>query len=101
MSTHQGTDVMTAQPVVEGQEPTLKRTASLKKVTQKFAKALSINGIKSRLRSAWFASCCLHPTSPNDSSAGSGVDPADIQMLEQIINETQQQQQLDKGGKYV
>lgn len=34
------------------------------------------------------------------SSAGSGVDPADIQMLEQIINETEQQQQ-DKASKYV
>lgn len=43
-------DAMTAEPVVEATKEPLKRTASLKKVTQKLAKALSLNGIKSRLR---------------------------------------------------
>lgn len=44
----------------------------------------------------------LHTTShTNYSSAGSGVDPADIQMLEQIIKETEQQQDKDKASKYV
>ncbi len=91
-------DAQQQQSVVVTEDQSLKRSSSMKKATKKLVKKLSLKNIKSRLR--YETSCyigmvapCNHILLPPHSSTGSGVDPADLELLEQIIAENEQKEE--------